>query len=657
MLDQNDNNVQPRLNGINAIRPRMYVRDMTDPVLESFDLNLTADTLTLHFDETVRRETLNVTQITLYNDENDTYTNSYDFTPVSISLSQNDPTVVINIGEFDINNIKREFDLAINNNTTYLSLTTDAIDDMVGNPVQEIFSNMTIQVSEFYPDQKNPESREFDLDLTSETITLSFSETVNVTTLNMTQLTLIGAGGDSYTLTDGEISHGNEPIVIVNLVRFDLDIIKQKLDLATNNDNTMLSLTNLTVQDMNDNFVLSINFTEALNVSQFTPDEVSPYLESFDLDMDASTLTLSFSETVNRSSLNVISIILQNSRALNVTYYRLTDGNTSSVNGPVIIVNITKDDLDLIKQDGLLATGEIDTYLSFDSTLISDMFNNSVAEILDSNATRVKNYTEDRTKPYLESYNLDMNTGFIILTFSETVNVYSFDGSQLTLQSMQNTTDNSTNYIYTHHLDGGYTNTTTINSTVVYVQFLTDDFNAIKRLFRLAIDENSTFVTHTPQLVYDMNNNPSVEIANGNALMVTNFTADTINPVLYKWEIDMDAGILLLTFDETVNRDSLVYTEFVLQDFSSPVMDTHRLTGGSSQAFNDTILMINLTIDDLNQIKRKQLCTDQLQEEDCYLSWSNMTVEDMNGNSVINRSINDSLMASFYDPDITPTNT
>ena len=647
VLDQNDNYNQPRLNGINALQPRMYIQDMTGPVLESFDLNLTTDTLTLHFDETVRRDTLNVTQLTLYNDNN---TNSYEFTPVSISLSENDPTIVINIGEFDINNIKRDYDLAIDDNTTYLSITTDVIDDMVGNPAQEILSNMTIQVSDFHPDEKSPELRGFDLDLTNETITLSFSETVNVTTLNVTQLTLVEAGGDSYTLTDGQILHGNEPIVIINLVRFDLDIIKQKLNLATNTDNTMLSLTSFTVQDMNDNFVVPLNFTEALDVSEFTPDEINPYLQSFDLDMDAATLTLSFSETVNSSSLNVTSIVLQDFSTSYSTYYRLTDGYTISVDGPVIIVNITKDDLDLIKQDTLLATGETDTYLSFDSSLISDVFGNDVIEVSASNATNVNNYTQDRTKPYLESYNLDMNTGFITLTFSETVNANSLDASQLTLQSMENTTDDNSNYIYTHHLAGGYTNTTVINTTIVYLQFLTDDFNDVKRLFRLATDENNTFVTHTPLLVHDMNNNPSVPIVNGEALMVMNFTEDTTNPVLYKWEIDMNAGTMLLFFDETVNRDTINYTEIVLQDSNSSVLETHRLTGGASRRFNDTTLMINFTIDDLNEIKRKQLCTDRL---DCFLSWSNITIEDMNGNIVIERSINDSLMTSFYVLDMT----
>ena len=650
VLDQNDNYNQPRLNGINPLQPRMYIKDMTGPVLESFDLNLTADTLTLHFDETVRRDTLNVTQLTLYNDNN---TNSYEFTPVSVSLSENDPTIVIYIGEFDINNIKRDYDLAIDNTTTYLSITTDAIDDMVGNPAQEILSNMTIQVSDFYPDEKSPELREFDLDLTNETITLSFSETVNVTTLDVTQLTLVGANGDSYTLTDGQILHGNEPVVTINLVRFDLDIIKQKLNLATNNDNTMLSLTNLTVQDMNNNFVVPLNFTEALDVSEFTPDEINPYLESFDLDMDAATITLSFSETVNSSSLNVTSIVLQDSGTSYTTNYRLTDGFTISVDGPVIIVNITKFDLDLIKQDTLLATGVTDTYLSFDPSLILDVFGNDVIEVSASNTTKVTNHTEDRTEPYLESYDLDMNTGFITLTFSETVNAKTFDASQLTLQSMQNTTDDSSNYIYTHHLAGGDTNTTTINTTIVYLQFLTDDFNDVKRLFRLATDANNTFVTHTPLLVHDMNNNPSDPIVNGYALMVTNFTEDTTNPVLYRWEIDMDAGTMLLIFDETVNRETVNYTEIVLQDSNSSVLETHRLTGGASRRFNDTTLMINITTDDLNEIKRKQLCTDLLQEDDCFLSWSNVIIEDMNGNLVIERSINDSLMTSFYDPDIT----
>ena len=50
----------------------------------------------------------------------------------------------------------------------------------------------------------------------------------------------------------------------------------------------------------------------------------------------------------------------------------------------------------------------------------------------------VTNYIEDRTAPVLLSFTLDMNTGYLSLFFSETVNLATLRPSHLTLQSVAN---------------------------------------------------------------------------------------------------------------------------------------------------------------------------------------------------------------------------
>jgi len=91
VLDQTGNPNTPRINGLNALMVDMYMEDMSGPILQNFNLNLTSDTLTLLFDETVRVSTLDVNQITLYG-----YNNSvqYTLTNDSFSASANGPEVV-----------------------------------------------------------------------------------------------------------------------------------------------------------------------------------------------------------------------------------------------------------------------------------------------------------------------------------------------------------------------------------------------------------------------------------------------------------------------------------------------------------------------------------------------------------------------------------
>ena len=643
--DQMDNPNAPRIDGINALRVAMYISDMSSPQLERFDLNLTSDTLTLHFDETVRVSTLDVTEISLH--DNDTI--RYFLTNGSYSDSPNGPSVVIFLSEFDRNNIKRELGLATDTNNTYISLSQLTVEDMA------IMSNMVdpvddLQVDIFTEDLARPELNGFDLDLTGETLTLYFSETVDVATFDVTGITFLNLEtGENHTLTNGSIRHGNEPIVIVDLRRFDLNIIKQLITLATDENNTMLFISNQTIRDMNGNVVLGIDPNEALSVRNFTADMLSPILESFDLNMDDSTITLYFSETVNTISLMPTAITLQDSIMIG-TSYQLTGGYTETDNNSVVVVNITKMDLDLIKFDFLLATSRVNTYISFPSNLVVDMFGNEVVEISNSSAQQVDRFFADITPPFLESFNLDMDTGVITLTFSETVNSDSFDQSALTLQ-LDTMVDATDSFLFYSPVDRG--NWSMVNSTVIELTFAIEDLNQIKFRYLLATKENNTFITFSGQLIRDMNGVNVVAITNGNAQQVTNFTEDTTRPELVSWVMDLDVGAMILTYDETVNRNSLMVTEFILQDNTPAMLDMQELTGGLSVSPNGTVITVIFAINDLNEIKRKSICTDVLGREDCYLTYSNISIEDMNGNLVIDRDTNSSQQADGYVADDT----
>jgi len=84
-------------------------------------------------------------------------------------------------------NIKRETGLATTVNNTYINFTSNTISDMEGNAVLEIPPEEEVSVHIFTPDGARPTLRAFDFDLTLEVLTLYFSETVNIATLNETQ--------------------------------------------------------------------------------------------------------------------------------------------------------------------------------------------------------------------------------------------------------------------------------------------------------------------------------------------------------------------------------------------------------------------------------------------------------------------------------------
>ena len=186
---------------------------------------------------------------------------------------------------------------------------------MNNNPVVSLNESEALPVSEFTNDTTSPELLSFDLDLTTEILTLLFSETVRVETLDVGQVTIqdrLAANSDLYwRLRGGEVITNDSTVVMIRLNNDDLNEIKIRSSVATFENITHISVTNRFIQDMNENFISPISSMNPIPVSIFMEDIVSPELDSFNLDMDGSgLLTLSFSESVNVSTLDVTQITI-----------------------------------------------------------------------------------------------------------------------------------------------------------------------------------------------------------------------------------------------------------------------------------------------------------------------------------------------------------
>jgi len=118
-------------------------------------------------------------------------------------------------------------------------------------------------------------------------------------------------------------------------------------------------------------------------------------LLGFDLDMDIGILTMTFSEAINASSLNVNEITIQASQDGNGTSWRLNDGPppfgsiTESDDTAIIEIKLGTTDLNAIKWYTDLATNEDNTFVSLTSLSFRDMNKNSVEDVPFDNATIV----------------------------------------------------------------------------------------------------------------------------------------------------------------------------------------------------------------------------------------------------------------------------
>ena len=657
-------------NPVVAIRAEMSLdvnqctEDTARPQLVSFTLNMHNGTLFLTFDETVNTSTLNLPEITFYSDTIN-FTEFYQLTAGSASMESlaGQTEIEIIISNTDLNEIKRREGLG---NDTQISITQYLVLDMNKNRNLEISPENASTVDIFVPDERPPILLTFELDLTLERLTLSFTETVNASSLDVTEITLQNENFTSYrtlqggyflTPGDGGPPLGpNDPIIIIQLNKSDLNYIKSITDLATEFIDTYLSLERLAISDMNGNQVEEIPPQTPLLVSDFTPDLVAPELVSFNLDMDSGELFLMFSETVDVSTLNVMQLTLQAAESSpSQDQYSFTPGNTTydtfstSPDWPDILVQIGIDDLDEIKRLTQLAVSNLTTYLTLTESAIQDMNGNEVVPVENGNATQVTVFIQDTTDPQLLAFNVDMNLGLLQMTFDETVDFSTLNFTSLSLQSSETSEEISV------QLTGGNI-TNTNDSTQIEMLFAIDNLNELKRLRPLANSSNNTYLTISRGGLLDMNGNQVVEINSTNALKVSEFMEDVTRPRLVSFDIDMDSGTLFLTFDETVEASSLKKREVVLQDNSlaSNANNTYMLTGGESSMEDSTVLVINISFFDLNEIKKIRGLASDSNGSNTFIRFSNMTVSDMNGNPVVSLADGMAVQTSSFTEDTIP---
>ena len=629
---------------------RRFYEDTRSPVLVSFDLDMDSNLLLLTFNETIRVSTLNVTEITIQDsvELNETDPTSFRTLEDGVAITEDDTVLIISLLANDTNYIKRYTNLATNETNTYISFSNLTLADMNGNPVTFIPETNATQAAAFVPDTTSPFLVNYQLNLTSEQLYFVFDETVNVNSFDATSLRFVSGPGDntSYQLTGGEIiAEQNDTTFVLILTTFDLNEIKKLENLATSLDNTYLEFTAGLLTDMNNNYVEPI-VNESRQTALFTPDLVSPELLSYHLDMNEGLLHLSFSETVRVATLDPPSFTFQNLNDSNNVSYTLMNGSSLSINGPEITLIIPTFDLNNIKRISSIATDIEDTYLTIESTAIDDMNNNSVIEIVSSDALQAENFTEDTTSPTLLLFDLDLDSHILWLTFDETVNISSLEAVNIVLVN----SDTNENVTSSHPLSTSDVLPGRKDDPVVPVLLSRIDSNEVKRLIDLATNENNTFLLLDSEAISDMNmnlvNNITVPFP------VSVYTEDRTKPRLETFEVDMDSRMLFLFFSETVNISSIQVDGITLQDAMIAIDTTVTLEPPTGPTGNHSaIIPIMISIFDSNYLTSLTNLYNGL--NDSYISVTNFTVLDMNGNELVPLPDGEAIPASAYNMDVT----
>lgn len=491
---------------ISAMRG-IFVDDGNRPVLESFDMDMNTGTLTLHFSETVNATSAHVGGITLQRMRSSTPVSSYRLTNATVLNTDNFPTVTLLLSNDDLNELKTR-EIGLTNSTLYIAIDNMTIVDIVRESVvPRVDGLMTLPVDMYTPDTTPPDLVGFSLDLTRETITLSFNETVDAALIDFDQITITDGSNSSdsnlfYTLTDGMVipNDADLPEISFKLMTEDLNEVKKRESLATRSANTYLSITEYSVTDVFGNRVVP----DLVGPGLFTQDTISPRFVGFQLDMDSGMFTLSFSETVNSTSLNTASLTLSNGNStLPPESYTLVLPYID-VTSPSDVFNFTmnNDDVNEIKLLTMLAISEGTTYLTIDAGGILDQNDNPLT-LVDTLLVDVDGHIPDDTPPVLLNFTIDMNSGILTLNFDEPIESTSVDPPLFALR--HNATipadyDTETQ----HELTGGQRSAD--DSTQITIEFSGDDLNVIKRkrVCTRTLRERDCYLVYVTGAVKDM---------------------------------------------------------------------------------------------------------------------------------------------------------
>ena len=161
---------------------------LSDPGLKSFDVDMNAGLLVLHFDETINITSLKETYFTLQDNATTIRVNQTLTTSLSYDDDTSDATIVLSPEDF--NEIKRK-EFCVDNNTCYLTFEDDAVLDMVDRPIEGIPNGYGLQVDVFTKDTRSPTLTEFtSINLENGEVVLTMDETVDISSLRYATITL-----------------------------------------------------------------------------------------------------------------------------------------------------------------------------------------------------------------------------------------------------------------------------------------------------------------------------------------------------------------------------------------------------------------------------------------------------------------------------------
>ncbi|KAL5489587.1 hypothetical protein EMCRGX_G018697 [Ephydatia muelleri] len=614
-----------------TILANSVIGDATAPTFQGFSLNLSSALLTMTFSEYIDVASIVYSNLVLQNTASSPSAQIFLRNSKIALEQQNNSVVTIALSPLDFFTLIKTPNIGTSLDNTYLLIQGSGVADLSGNRI----ATMVLPASQVILNTINPRLQRFSLNVALRRLVLTFSEPVNPSTALPGAITLYsnssGVAGTTLLNSSGVSVSPDSTQVTVQIDTTQFTTL-QAMSMLSNINNTFLTMTSLFIKDYSYPAAFpAVNVTTPLQVADILDNLYPPYLMQFILDMNTGNLTLFFSKSINASSFNAQGIVLQSAgvRVASTSFVQLTGGPSYLIDTPVIVFTINTANLNAMKVDPNLAKAAISTYIVLSNTTVSDFSGSPVTSISSSNALQASDYIQDATPPSLQSFQLDKNTGVLSLSFSEVVQNFNFMVTSVSLQRSAS----ATAALLT--LTANSTLKTSFPTDIVNITLSTADlFNIL--LSTACTDVSNCFATIQGGMVRDVVYSlPNSALATTNAALATSIIRDQVQPKLVQVNlIDMDKGIIVLSFDKPVNVSSISITGLAFASDSTTIgwSSVVGLTNSTHSINNGLQVQINLSSYDLDALKSPPILCKSLVT--CYARLNSSFIQDMSGNPV-----------------------
>ena len=570
----------------NGMAVSQYTPDRIPPSLIYWDFNYVLGQIEVTFSETVYVAFFNYSGVTVCSNVNCSQGVALRIvnSPSAISdwsiLPPNSNTVSIALNTTQLKDIKSRKEVLNTVNNSFIVLDYGVVVDTSNamNRFQGINISHAIQARHVIYSTIKPICEQFTVNLTSQVITLSFSEVMDIASIQLNQM-LLQSTALATSITDilhlstslcQIINTLDSDVILIQFLPAGFNLLKSFPFLAKSPTSVYVSFTSLFIKDIFGNTVVPIPTSNALIAAVYTADMQPPSLLSWSINMGVDQIDFVFSEPLEYSNIHISSITLSsqstNSSTSAISYSLTSDSSLVSFDLNQATIGIGSVDANMIKSQPPLCISRDYCYISITPSFDNDVPTLSpLGQIIQNPLlpvyfSAVSVFTPDTIPPYLVSYTFNLNDGALSLTFSETMNSLTLNSTGLSFYDSSSGGHQviCSSYIYFAPVYSNY--------LTVYLPPVT--FLNIKST--LSLSGNNFYMTYGNLTIKDMVGNGIVP---GVRLQASSIIQDVTPPSLLAIQWNASTHYLTAYFNDAVSTGNMNLADFKLFS-SSPTQGT-----------------------------------------------------------------------------------